>query len=247
MFSGRWRCPWWSESWLHVDLYVGTSVSEEHTTSNFSPEDGSMLLRNVGAHLQARTVSQPSRKPWMPKWLSKCLSITGTEISVTLVKMRCCTVGTTLLRLVPLSFQGRVSPSLSSWVPRPRRWRRTARRSRWRLTGPGNPAPKHVSSDQNQLISYSSLFPLFRCTWFDFKNSIYITDRYEFWGSSIKLSLSLRSILNLSSYLPFWFSKWPLSKRFPHQNFLHISLVLFEPYILPTATSTKHYHIMGKE
>jgi hypothetical protein len=44
---------------------VGTTVSEELTTSIFGSEDGgAMFLRNVGAHIQVHTASQPGRPPW---------------------------------------------------------------------------------------------------------------------------------------------------------------------------------------
>jgi hypothetical protein len=41
---------------------LDTTVSEEHTVSIFSPEDGdSMFLRNFGIYLQVHTVLQPTR------------------------------------------------------------------------------------------------------------------------------------------------------------------------------------------
>jgi hypothetical protein len=48
--------------WRHVDLKVDTNVSEKHTVSIFSSEDGdSMFLRNVEIYLWVPTASQPRR------------------------------------------------------------------------------------------------------------------------------------------------------------------------------------------
>jgi hypothetical protein len=49
--SGFWRC---------TDLYVGTTVSDEHIASILRTEDaGSMFLRNGGTHIQVNKASQP--------------------------------------------------------------------------------------------------------------------------------------------------------------------------------------------
>jgi hypothetical protein len=50
-----------------VGLYADTNVSDEHTASTYSPEDGgSMSFRNVGTYLQIHTAF----KPRIPKMLT---------------------------------------------------------------------------------------------------------------------------------------------------------------------------------
>jgi hypothetical protein len=49
--------------WSHLDLKVGTSISEDKTAFIFVPKEGdSMFLRNVGVYLQVHMTSLP-RKP----------------------------------------------------------------------------------------------------------------------------------------------------------------------------------------
>jgi hypothetical protein len=55
-----------------VDSYVDSNVSEKHTVSFFSPEDGErMFLRNVGIYLWVYTAPGPrtssSSLPWKPQ------------------------------------------------------------------------------------------------------------------------------------------------------------------------------------
>jgi hypothetical protein len=49
-----------------MDLQVGTSISDEHVASIFSPEGGgNTFLQNVGSCVQAHMMSQPRRPSWI--------------------------------------------------------------------------------------------------------------------------------------------------------------------------------------